>query len=161
PEAVEPLVWVAQNGDPAIAGAQAAALLIQHHLMSPVTLDLAIQLSRMEMAWVGKMLQAQVASPDLPERQRPNQMRALGDYYQRMLNQQKGDVKKIEADAVALYTELGKKYGKIQLAPGISMADIAKSSIFEIQHLGIGKTAPDIEGEDLEGIPFKLSDYRG
>ena len=25
----------------------------------------------------------------------------------------------------------------------------------------IGDLAPDIEGEDLEGVPFRLSDYRG
>lgn len=25
----------------------------------------------------------------------------------------------------------------------------------------IGDTAPDIEGEDIDGVPFKLSDYRG
>lgn len=29
------------------------------------------------------------------------------------------------------------------------------------KHLQIGMVAPDIEGEDLEGVPFKLSDYRG
>ena len=76
---------------------------------------------------------------------------ARGEYYQRMLNQQKGDAAKIEKEAVALYTELGKKYGKIQLAPGFSVGDFAKSALFEIEHLGIGKTAPDIEGEDLQG----------
>jgi peroxiredoxin len=27
--------------------------------------------------------------------------------------------------------------------------------------LAVGKVAPDIEGEDLAGVPFKLSDYRG
>jgi cytochrome oxidase Cu insertion factor (SCO1/SenC/PrrC family) len=27
--------------------------------------------------------------------------------------------------------------------------------------LEIGKVAPDIEGEDIDGVPFKLSDYRG
>ncbi len=25
----------------------------------------------------------------------------------------------------------------------------------------MGKVAPEIEGEDLDGKPFKLSDYRG
>ena len=32
---------------------------------------------------------------------------------------------------------------------------------FEKEHLQLGMTAPDIEGEDLEGVKFKLSDYRG
>jgi cytochrome oxidase Cu insertion factor (SCO1/SenC/PrrC family) len=27
--------------------------------------------------------------------------------------------------------------------------------------LAVGQPAPEIEGEDLEGVPFKLSDYRG
>jgi cytochrome oxidase Cu insertion factor (SCO1/SenC/PrrC family) len=27
--------------------------------------------------------------------------------------------------------------------------------------LAVGQFAPDIEGEDLDGVPFKLSDYRG
>ncbi len=27
--------------------------------------------------------------------------------------------------------------------------------------LAIGKTAPDIEAEDVYGVPLKLSDYRG
>jgi peroxiredoxin len=27
--------------------------------------------------------------------------------------------------------------------------------------LEIGKVAPDIEGVDLDQVPFKLSDYRG
>jgi cytochrome oxidase Cu insertion factor (SCO1/SenC/PrrC family) len=25
----------------------------------------------------------------------------------------------------------------------------------------VGQVAPDIEGDDLDGVPFKLSDYRG
>jgi len=33
--------------------------------------------------------------------------------------------------------------------------------LFEIQKLGIGKLAPEIEAEDLDGVTFKLSDYRG
>ena len=33
--------------------------------------------------------------------------------------------------------------------------------MFEIRNLAIGKVAPDIAGEDVEGVRFKLSDYRG
>ena len=32
---------------------------------------------------------------------------------------------------------------------------------FEKERLQIGMEVPDIEGEDLDGVPFKLSDYRG
>lgn len=37
----------------------------------------------------------------------------------------------------------------------------AKSLLSEIQELGIGKKIPEIEGKDLKGKPFKLSEYRG
>ena len=39
--------------------------------------------------------------------------------------------------------------------------DLADGYLFEIRNLAIGKVAPDIEGEDLDGKKFKLSDYRG
>ena len=37
----------------------------------------------------------------------------------------------------------------------------AKQRLFAMQNIGIGKVAPEIEGVDLDGQEFKLSDYRG
>ena len=37
----------------------------------------------------------------------------------------------------------------------------AQSELNEIRNLGIGKPAPEIKGEDIDGTPFKLSDYKG
>lgn len=42
-----------------------------------------------------------------------------------------------------------------------TIADECEGMLFEMRYLSIGKTAPDIEGEDLDGEEFKLSDYRG
>jgi hypothetical protein len=42
-----------------------------------------------------------------------------------------------------------------------TLADEAKSELFELRNLRPGKVAPDIAGEDLDGVTFKLSDYRG
>jgi hypothetical protein len=36
-----------------------------------------------------------------------------------------------------------------------------ESFFFELENLQIGQLAPDIEGVDLDGVAFKLSDYRG
>src|SRR5262249_21297299 len=41
-----------------------------------------------------------------------------------------------------------------------TLGKAAAARLFELQHLGIGKVAPDIEGEDLDGKRMKLSDYR-
>jgi thiol-disulfide isomerase/thioredoxin len=43
----------------------------------------------------------------------------------------------------------------------ITLGQEAEQELFELQNLRIGKMAPDIEGKDLEGATFKLSDYRG
>jgi hypothetical protein len=37
----------------------------------------------------------------------------------------------------------------------------ARARIYETLFLAVGKEAPEIEGEDTEGQPLRLSDYRG
>jgi thiol-disulfide isomerase/thioredoxin len=37
----------------------------------------------------------------------------------------------------------------------------AERELFELRHLSIGRVAPELEGEDLDGQKIKLSDYRG
>jgi len=67
----------------------------------------------------------------------------------------------------------------VQADPGASAADraAAAASLAEAQQLAagtplaallaapvgirIGATAPEIDGQDTDGTPFKLSDYRG
>jgi hypothetical protein len=44
---------------------------------------------------------------------------------------------------------------------GSTLGEEAKRELFELRHLRIGKAAPAIEGEDLDGVKFALSDYRG
>jgi hypothetical protein len=44
---------------------------------------------------------------------------------------------------------------------GRPLGEEAKQELFDLRHLRIGRVAPDIEGEDLDGVNFKLSDYRG
>lgn len=41
------------------------------------------------------------------------------------------------------------------------LTDVVRTELVEKEHFAIGGTAPDIEGEDLDGVPFKLSDYKG
>lgn len=42
-----------------------------------------------------------------------------------------------------------------------TLGDLAKGELFEHYNLSAGKVAPDIEGEDVDGQKFKLSDFRG
>jgi thiol-disulfide isomerase/thioredoxin len=40
-------------------------------------------------------------------------------------------------------------------------AELARGELYELLHLGVGKVAPDLEGEDLFGRKLRLADYRG
>jgi len=42
-----------------------------------------------------------------------------------------------------------------------SVAEKAKSELYELRHLSKGKLAPEIQGQDQDGRQFKLTDYRG
>ena len=42
-----------------------------------------------------------------------------------------------------------------------TLGEEAKQELYELQNLRVGKVAPGIEGQDLDGVKFKLSDYRG
>lgn len=63
-------------------------------------------------------------------------------------------------EAEALLENALEKYGDVKIYTG-TVAQKAKAELFEIRHLIVGKTAPDIEGVDQDGKKFKLSDYRG
>jgi thiol-disulfide isomerase/thioredoxin len=41
------------------------------------------------------------------------------------------------------------------------LGEQATGMLFQMHHLGIGRTAPEIKGEDIDGKPMKLSDFRG
>ena len=43
----------------------------------------------------------------------------------------------------------------------VAVGDLAGRELFEIRGLKPGQPAPEIAGEDIDGKPFKLSDYRG
>lgn len=42
-----------------------------------------------------------------------------------------------------------------------TLGDEAEEALFELRHLGLGQQAPEIDGDDLNGVPLKLSGYRG
>jgi len=59
------------------------------------------------------------------------------------------------------YFDLGmNKYGKVQLRRR-SFAETLAPFHFEHTRLQIGMQVPDIVGEDIDGVKFKLSDYKG
>jgi len=42
-----------------------------------------------------------------------------------------------------------------------TLEDGARKELYELRHLAVGRVAPEVEGEDVDGRPMKLSDHRG
>jgi hypothetical protein len=71
------------------------------------------------------------------------------------------DGAKAVAEVEAVFEQAAEKYGDVKLPFGGTVGDNAKTELFVIRRLALGKEAPDIEGPDQDGQRFKLSDYRG
>lgn len=63
-------------------------------------------------------------------------------------------------EAEALLEEVIESYGDVK-SYRKNLGTVAKGDLFELRNLAVGKPAPEIEGEDVDGVRFKLSDYRG
>ena len=69
------------------------------------------------------------------------------------------------ATAATYFTEVAKTYAEVSTPDGRArLGDKAAAELTRIRNvpnLKVGKAAPEVEGEDLDGKRFKLSDYRG
>jgi hypothetical protein len=72
-----------------------------------------------------------------------------------------GDPDKSLQEAEKMFERVLSDYGDIKNPSGQTLGDFAKATLFEMRHLAVGKVAPEIEGEDIDGKRFKLSDYHG
>lgn len=59
-----------------------------------------------------------------------------------------------------LYRTIVAKYADVK-GRGGTIGETAKKALYEIEYLSVGKEAPEIKAEDLDGVEFKLTDYRG
>ena len=72
------------------------------------------------------------------------------------------DPAKLEKDAEASFDKVVQTPEYADLKSGRStVGDAAKTNLFEMRNLGIGKVAPQIDGDDIDANPMKLTDYRG
>lgn len=68
----------------------------------------------------------------------------------------------VTADAVeSLFGQVAAEYADIRSEVRPSYAERAEASLFAMRSLQPGQMAPEIEGPDLDGVSFRLSDYRG
>lgn len=65
-----------------------------------------------------------------------------------------------KAKAMDYFQDVTSKFGTVTIQ-GFPIADQASRMMFEMSNLAVGCEAPDIDGKDVDGSPFKLSEYRG
>ncbi len=77
-----------------------------------------------------------------------------------LLMQSEGEEAK--ARARKLLVELSEKFAGVSGGRGDkTYAQRAAGLLFELDHLAVGMVAPDMEALDVDGVKFKLSDFRG
>lgn len=70
------------------------------------------------------------------------------------------DLERLQVEAETAFSVVAKEHGELKHFRG-DLEAACKADLFELRYLGYGSVAPEIEGEDIAGERFKLSDYRG
>jgi S1-C subfamily serine protease/peroxiredoxin len=65
-----------------------------------------------------------------------------------------------DKEIVALLTRVTDEFADVKVQ-GHSLVELVKPLLFAKERLAVGMSAPEIEGADVDGTRFKLSDYRG
>lgn len=65
-----------------------------------------------------------------------------------------------EAEILGLLGRCKNEFADVQFGEQ-DLGTIAEQLMFKVQYLTVGKKAPDLEGKDVEGNSFKLSDFQG
>jgi hypothetical protein len=150
PAAVDALVWVAVKTPYAPDGTEAQNILLKDHIKSPKLTRFVAMIPSSRIPDKVKTLKRIIE--ENPHNQVKGQATfALGQLY---MNQKK------EKAAEKAFEDVVKNYGALPGGRG-SLGAMARTNLFEIRHLSVGKVAPNIVGTDEDGKKFQLSDYRG
>ncbi len=155
--AVDSLVWVVQMGNRIGSRDTGPALkLLAEHYVKDERLALLCQgLQRTITADVQTFLQAVIDRS--PHRDaRGIACFALAYQMQKSADRTPGN----QAIAEKLYQQVVDKYADVSYLRG-NLGDRAAGVLYATKNIGIGKVAPEIAAEDIDGVEFKLSDYRG
>jgi thiol-disulfide isomerase/thioredoxin len=85
-------------------------------------------------------------------------------YYEQLLREDPGVLAR---QGEQLLEQAIAEYGELPYDPtfvsrgGKTLAEVARTDLRRLRNLAVGLRAPEIEGRDVDGNPFTLSDYRG
>ena len=142
--------WVASSGSGQQA-AQAASSLAQHHLENEALAEVALGLMYSGTG-VAEALEAMAKGSPHTATQ------GCAWYALAKILAGSGETARAEEITKVVIA----KYGDVEVYGGRrKLGPMAEGMLFEATRLQIGMQTPDIDGEDVDGVSFKLSDYRG
>jgi hypothetical protein len=68
---------------------------------------------------------------------------------------------KLREESEKLFERAADKFADVKLPFRGTVGDKAKNELFDIRNLSVGKTVPEVEGEDQDAKKFQLADYKG
>ncbi|MBI3852957.1 MAG: redoxin domain-containing protein [Verrucomicrobia bacterium] len=157
PAAVDALVWVATRGRAGPAFDKALDILNREHLQSEKIGTVCQSLVYSDSKAAERLLRGVMEENTHHEAQGQATL-SLGQFLNRRSKMNASVAESKEPEK--LFELVVAKYADVKGYRG-TLADLATAELFEIRNLGVGKVAPEIEGEDVEGKHFKLSEYRG
>ena len=151
--AVDALVWVSQN-DRGEKGDAANSKLLTAHANSPKILPIVFMMMYGQGDSAEPQLRGLLQSSE--KTTRGVAAYALGSLLMRQ-DETSTEAKELLQSVVDEYADVSfdMRGRDFEIAPK------AEGALFALNNLQIGMEAPDIEGSDLDGVDFKLSDYRG
>jgi peroxiredoxin len=155
--ALQAAQWVILNTPDGPDVDQAAEAILQEHIGDTNLAPLCQELERLRHRCSRKLLEAMVEQNPSAE-VRGNACLALATL--RKAEAKHGQNQQATAEAKRLFERVISDFGRVK-RNGTPLADLAKPELSELCRLTIGSPAPETEGQDLEGRPLKLSDYRG
>jgi hypothetical protein len=160
PAAADALLMVFRTAGPTSPEAgKAADLIVKERLYGPPVVAILPALARMNAPYTERLLRG-AAQDAKGNDDRGRATLALADFLRSKAERGNGNAK-LEAEAEQLYRTVMEKYADVKVNGRQKLGGLAKGAVNEWRHLKVGKPAPEIEGEDVDGAKFKLSDYRG
>jgi peroxiredoxin len=155
--ALEGATWIILNTPDGTQVEHAADLIRREHIRSTNLVDLSHGLLRVRHRCAKGLLQAIIdENPDTTSQ--GHACYALATLLKDQANEDENTQSAARADE--LFQRVVERYGLAEWE-GKPLGELAKPELQELRRLGIGKEAPEIEGDDLDGKKMRLSDYRG
>lgn len=181
------LAWLLGNERDATKRSAVVAMLKEHHMQRKELGELCQLLNSTDPAFVAQIAkdsphrdvrgraliaQAEGLSQDIEtaENLRGLPEKEIEEYRSWLGAERFAALKELDRDATErqsqkLYERVVKEYGDVPVNQGTkretTLGKQAAAALRSMIDLVVGKPAPEIEGVDLDKVPFKLSDYRG